>query len=815
MGQDLKYAIRLLVRNPLFALTAIVSLAIGIGANTTIFTVANSLLFRPPAGVADPGRLVDVGRSQNGEGFDNNSYPNFLDLRSRNRVFEDVYAYRFGAEPLSLGGPDGAERIFGDMVTVNFFTVLGTRPYLGRLFSTFDSEQPGAAPVVVLSHRFWTRRFNADASVVGRALTLNSRTFTVIGVAPEGFVGTTILTADVWVPLTMVGELSPRRSAEILNSRESVWLIMGARLKPGVTLQQANADATSIGHALEREFPEANRGRGIRVVAQSPIPGNGAPVAAFLAGLFVVVTLVLAIACANVAGVLLARATLRRREIAVRLAIGAGRLRLIRQMLVETVLLFLLGGLFGLLLARAMTTVIVSMLPTLPVPVDVSLPLNGRILALTFALSILAAILAGLAPALHASRSEVIGGLKADGAGGPDRHRLRAAFVIGQVAFSIVLVVGSVLFVRALQRAADIDPGFEPRNLELAALDLSLAGFTEDTGRPFARDLIARVRELPGVESAALSAMMPLGNGGLGLGPLAVEGAATANASFDADWNVVTPGYFRTMKMQLVGGRDFTDDDRADTPFVIIVNETAARRWFANQNPIGRTLIQQFGSRNRPDATRRLLVIGIAHDSKYRDLGERPRPFVYVPIAQQYVPRTTIVARSTHGQRLAADLRTLLARINPNLPIVTSQTFDDYASFGLVPQRVAASVSGSLGLVGLLLAALGIYGVTAYTVASRTREIGVRVALGAQARDVVRMVLRQGMRLAAIGVAAGLALAAIAGRLLESMLFGVGAADPIAFGGSAVLFFCVGLIACYVPARRALAVDAMDALRHE
>jgi predicted permease len=815
--QDLRYAARLLRRNPLFAQTAVVSLAIGIGANTTIFTVANALLFKPPVGVTDPGRLVDVGRSQNGSGFDNSSYPNFIDIRARNTVFTDVYAYRFGAEPMSLGSRDGAERIFGDMVTTNYFSVLGTRPHLGRLFGPQDGEEPGATPLTVLSYAFWQRRFNGDTSIVGRTLQFNGHPFTVIGVAPEGFHGTTVLTGDVWVPMNMVAELSPRRSSSILKSRIGVWLVMGARLKAGVTLRQAQAELANIGRALEQEFPADNRGKGVRVVASSPIPGNGAPVAAFVAVLMGIVGLVLAIACANVAGVLLARATARRREIAVRLAIGAGRGRLIRQMIVESVLLFLIGGGAGLLLARVMTTLLVSLLPTLPTPVDVTLALDSRALAFTLGLSLIAAVLSGLAPALSESKTDVVSSLKADARGGPERLRMRNAFVVSQVAFSIVVVVGAGLFVRALEHATQIDPGFDPKGVELAALDLSLAGYTADTGRVFARELIQRVRELPGVESATLCAMVPLGGSGLGLGGLAVPGVQPPNGRrfFDADWNIVTPGYFQTMKMRLVAGRDFTDADREATPFVVIVNQTAARRWWPNQEAVGKTLLQQIFDPGSQEATRTLTVIGVARDAKYRDLGEQPRQFVYVPHQQQYGPRTTIVARSTRGQRLAAELRKLLAQLNPNLPIVQAQTLEDYASLTLIPQRVAASVSGSLGIVGLLLAAIGIYGVTAYMVSSRTREIGIRVALGAQRGDVVRMVLRQGMMLAFAGMAIGLVLAAGASRLLGSLLFGVGPTDPLAFGGSAVLFCLIGLVACYVPARRATAVDAVEALRYE
>ena len=815
--QDLRYAVRLLRRNPLFALTAVLSLAIGIGANTTIFTIANALLFKPPAGVADASRLVDVGRSQDGQGFDNGSYSNYLDIRARNTVFSGIYAYRLAPEPMSLRGKDGAERIYGEMVSTNYFNVLGTPPHIGRLFTSDDSEQPAATPLAVLSHRFWMRRFNGDPAIVGQTLVLNGRPFMVIGVTPEGFHGTTVLTSDLWVPVNMVGELASRLPPAILTSRESAWLVMGARLKPGVTVGQAQAELANIGRALEQEFPDANRGKGLRVVASSPVPGDGAPVAAFMTVLMAIVMLVLAIACANVAGVLLARATTRRREIAVRLAIGAGRGRLIRQMLVESTLLFLIGGSGGLVLARLMTGALLSLVPAVPLPIDVTLALDGRAVVFTLTLSLVAAILSGLAPAFHASRAEVVGDLKSDTQGGPERIWLRHAFVVSQVALSIVLVVGAGLFARALQRASEIDPGFDPHGVELATLDLSLGGYTADTGRVFARELIRRVRETPGVQAAALSAVMPLGDRGIGLGGLAVPFFEPRNGRrfFDVDWNVITPGYFATMKMALLTGRDFSDADREGTPSVVIVNETAARQWWPRQDALGKTLLQETGRPDAPDAVRTLTVVGVARDSKYRNLGEDPRPFVYVPIQQQYMSRTVIAARSARGQRLAGELRALLASMNPNLPIVQSLTFDAYSQLGLLPQRIAASVAGSLGLVGVLLAAIGIYGVTAYMVSSRTREIGIRMALGAERASVVRMVLRQGLTLTMIGAAIGLAVAAAASRLLGSLLFGVGATDPLTFIGSTLLFFVVGAAACYVPARRATAIGAMDALRYD
>jgi predicted permease len=822
--QDLRYGARLLRRNPVFTLTAAASLAIGIGANTTIFSIANALLFKTPVGVVEPGRLVDVGRSQDGSGFDNGSYANYLDIRSRNTVFSDIYAYKTGAEPMSLGAADGAERIYGDLVSVNYFSILGTRAHIGRLFMPEDGDQPGTTPFAVLSHHFWRRRFNGDPAVVGRSLQLNGHPFTVIGVAPEGFHGTTVLTTDVWVPVTMVGDLSARRSASILTSREAVFLVMGARLKPGITIGQAQAELATIARALEREYPDANRGKGLQVLPSAPIPGNAAPVAAFIAVLMGLVALVLAIACANVAGVLLARASGRRREIAVRLAIGAGRGRLIRQMLIESSLLFLIGGAAGLVLARIMTTALVSLLPTLPIPLDVSLPLDARVLGFTLALSLVAAVLSGLAPAFHASSAEVVPGLKADAQGGPERLRLRNAFVISQVAFSIVLVIGAGLFVRALQRASSIDPGFDASGVELAFLDLSLSGYTESTGPVFAQQLIERVRTLPGVRDATMSAMMPLGMSRMGLGGLSLPGAPIPAPGppgppppgwLNADWNVVEPDYFKTMKMPLVSGRDFTAGDRRGAPWVVIVNETAARQMWPNQSPLGQVLIHHVDRRGTADSLRPMTVIGVAKDAKYASLGEGTTAFVYVPMQQQYIPRTTIVARANDGRRLAADIRTLVASMNPNVPVVNAQTLEEYGSLGLIPQRIAASVAGSLGIVGLLLAAIGIYGVTAFMVTSRTREIGIRMALGARKGAVVHLVLRQGMMLTVAGAAIGLLLAAGASRLLGSLLFGVGAIDPVTFIGSAALFCAIGLAACYGPARRATEIDATEALRAE
>jgi len=811
---DLRYAIRLLRRNPFFALTAVLSLAIGIGANTTIFTIANALLFRAVPGVADPGRLVDIGRSQNGEGFDNNSYPNYLDIRRRTTTLSGVYAYRLEPDPASLDAGDGAERVYAHVVTSNFFTVLGARASAGRLFTSEDGEIPDGSPLVVLSHRFWQRRFNGDPSVIGRTVDLNRSPFTVIGVGTEGFHGTTLMSPDIWVPMNMIATVNLSRDSGILDRRQSVWLMMGGRLKPGIALGEARAELDAIGRALEQEYPAANRGKGVRVTAQAPIPGNPAPVAGFVAVLMGIVGLVLAIACANVAGVLLARATSRQREIAVRVAIGAGRWRLIRQLLVETLLLFAAGAAAGLFVARAMTTVIVSLLPALPLPVDVSLPLDGRALAFTAALSLLCALLSGLVPAVHASRIDVVPGLKSESTGSPGKLRLRSAFVIGQVAFSLVLVVIAGLFVRALDRAAAIDPGFDRRGVELAVLDLSLGRYTDETGLAFGRDLIERVRQLRGVQAATLIRLVPLIGSRMGLGGIAVPGqlAPEGRRYFEADWNIIETGYFDTMRATLVAGRDFAASDRQGTTRVAIISETAARRWFPGQDPIGKTINQQMGDRT---ADRPLTIVGVARDSKNQSLDEPLRPFVYVPFQQVYTPRVTIAARTTNGQRVAAELRRVVAAIDPKLPVVTSETLEDYTSLPLLPQRLAASVSGSLGVVGLLLAAIGVYGLTAYVVSSRTREIGIHMALGAEPRDVLGMVLRQGLRLTISGASIGLVLAAVAGQVIASLLMGVAPVDPVTFAGASLLFAVIGVAACWVPARRALRINPVESLRHE
>jgi predicted permease len=827
--QDVRYGARLLRRNPLFTFTAALSLAIGIGATTAIFTVANGLLMRAAVGVTDPGSLVDIVRLERGDtGVEPFSYPDYLDLRRRLRTVEGVYGYQLDLEPVSLAAENGAERVFANVVTANFFEVLGVPAAEGRTFGSGDSEQPGSSPVAVLSHRFWTRRFNRDANVIGRTVRVNGHPFTIVGVARDGFRGTSVLAPDLWIPTAMVGIAQPGSAVPRLTIRENGWLMLGARLKPGVTRPQVSSDVQAIGAALAREFPFDTRvlppGMPIPDIEwsaenASPIPaGMRVVVAGLLALLMAITSVVLVIACANVASILLARGTVRQREIAVRSAIGAARARVIRQLLTETVLLFLLGGAAGLALARVMVSVLLALLPVLPLPVNVSVPLDGRVVAFSLSLALLSAVLSGLTPALQASRTDVVTALKDDAQGPGDRLRLRNAFVVTQVAFSSLLIVMAALFARGLDRVVSLDRGFDPHRVDAASIDLSMAGYTDASGPSFARQLIERVRALPGVESATLTNRLP-GPGTMSLGGVTVPGTTPPNGApfFSLSWTLIESGYFSTLRIPLVAGRDFGPDDREGTEPVAIVGEATARRLWPGKDALGQLMLVTTNSAD--GLTSRQVphrVVGVARDVKAGGARSEAPLALYVPLSQRYFPEMTILIRTADDDSRAARLHLLITAMDPNLPVLDSQRLESQLSGPAEVQlRISAAVAGSVGAVGLLLAAIGIYGVTAYAVARRTREIGVRLSLGANRSMVVAMVLQQGMRLVAIGSAAGLALGAAAGRLLSAGRFGVTPLDPGDFAFAALLFMAVGLVACAVPVLRATRIRAMDALRYE
>jgi len=805
--QDIRYGFRLLRRSALFTATALLSLAIGIGANTTIFSLVSALLLRPLPGIVQPERLVDIGRSQDGRGFDTSSYPNYRDVRERATLLSDVYAYCFDVQPVSLGDATDAERIFGEPVSGNYFRALGVTPARGRFFTEVDDRLDGP-PVAVLSYELWQRRFGGADDTVGRVVRFNSKPVLVIGITPPRFQGTTLLRPDAWMPMEQVSVLRPGFGADVFREREATWLVMGGRVKPGVTVAQADAEIRAIGETLRQSYPEGNRGKGLRAVRSAVVPGHTDLVAGFLGVLLAIVGLVLLAACVNFAGMLLARATGRGREIAVRLALGAGRGRLVRQLITETALLFVASGAVALLLTRMLTRLLLAVLPALPVPVAVDVSVDWRVALFGIAVSLAAAILSGLAPALQASRPDLVPALKTDTAGAGGRQRLRHAFIVAQVAVSLALVIAGALFIRALARAATIDPGFTQSGVDVVTLDLSLSGYGQADALAFASRAIARVRALPGVDSAVWVADLPLDDGRMGFGTLNVPGrqGPDTNGSFPADWNAVTPGVFRTLGIGLARGRDFTEADTASAPRVIIVNEAMARSVWGTIDVIGR----QF----QDDEKHTLTIVGVADDARLVDLGAPSEPYVYVPLAQRYTSRVSLLVKSARGG-IIPQVRAALRELNPALPATTAMPLEQVTAVMFVPQRIAAAVAGTLGVFVLLLAAIGIYGVVAYSVGRRMREIGIRMALGAEPAAIVRLLVRQSLVVTALGILAGLLAGAAAAQILRSLLFGIPALDPIAFGGAASLFAIVSVAASYIPARRALRVDPMIALRAE
>lgn len=826
--QDLRYGARLLRRNPLFTVTATLSLAICLGANTAVFTLVNKLLFASPAGVMEPDRLVDLAPTTDGRFSEPFVHPLLLsELRERATLLEP-FGFGLELQPLSVRGTSGAEAVFGGFVTGNYFDALGVRPAAGRLLGRDDGEHAGESPFVVLSHAFWTRRFEGDRAVVGAPFHINGQLFTVIGVAAPEFRGTFFTRPDLWLPASMMTSLG--RPTPL-----AAW----GRLHPGVSIAQADAEVNAIAAAVQRDLPPAPRPGpglrdirriGLRVVAASPLPPIVRTLAAgVLALLMGMVALVLVIACANLTGVLLARGAVRRRELAVRLAIGAGRARLLRQMLTETLLLFLLGGAAGVLVARFMTSALALALPPLPVPVDVSLPLDWRVLLFTATLALAASILCGVVPALQASRAHVLPALAADVQGPPpDRLRLRSLFVVAQVAVSIALLVAAGLFAGALARSGSVDQGFDADRVEITAMDLSLAGYTQATGPAFVRTLVERARALPRAAGAsaavAVSGQMRLCCG------ITVPGVEPPGGQefFQPAWNVVEPAYFRTLRVALVSGRDFTPADRRQSERVAVVSRAAARQFWPGEEALGKAMLWQQspgrdGAHGAPlligpgGPARRdpvpLTVVGVVED--ITDGGREPSPTVYLPFEQQYEPRVFLVTRAVDAAPLAGEVRGLVASIDPDLPVLSSIPLAGQVSPVAFQLRLAAGVSAAVGLIGVLLAAIGVYGVTAYVVTMRTRELAVRMAMGAQRHDIVSMVLRSGMTLVLGGTIAGLALAAAGARLLAHNRFGIPAVDPLTFAGAALLFGGIALVACYVPTRRATRIDPAQALRHE
>jgi len=806
--QNVRYATRALRRSPLFATVSVLSIAIGVGATTGIVTLANTLLLRPPPGVRSPERVVALGRTTDGRGFDTFSYPNFVDYRAATSL-SGLAAILVEPRSVSLAGPGGGEPVHMSAVSGNLFEVLGARTALGRFFTMAEDRAPGADPVVVLSHAFWKTRFDADSGIIGKPIVLNGSPFTVLGIAAEGFQGPFVLAPDLWVPLTASTLLGT--SASIFTQRQSVWLMGIGRLAPDAGIGQAQAELSSIAARLAQQYPDDNERHGASVTPATFFPGEiRGMIAGFMGVLLAVAALVLLIASTNVAGMLLARASARRREIAVRLALGASRGQIVTQLVIESLLVFAAAGAAGLLLARWMVDGLMALVPRLPVQLVFDPQLDWRVLTFALLLSLVTGVVAGIVPALQTTRPDLVPALRSSSGstGTKQRLRLRSGLLVTQIAFSMLLLIVAGLFARGLTRAQSIDPGFDPRGVQIASMDLGLANYDSLAGRRVAATLLERARAIPGVQSAALTTMLPLDGGGMGLGTIAVAGRTPPDEreGWRMDWNVVTPGYFATMGIPIVRGRDFAESDRAGAGDVTILNEAFAAALFPGEDAVGRPVNND---------GRVMTVIGVARNSKYRSLGESRRNFIYVPLSQRYMGRTHLLVKTAGTTAVAAPIRRIVADVDPALPILRQQTMNEQTVTSLFPQRVALYVSGSLGVVALLLALLGIYGVTAYTVAQRTREIGVRVALGAQRTHVLGLVLRQGIVLAGIGVTVGSLAAYGATRLIGSMLYGVAPTDVVAFGTAAMLLACAALAASWFPARRAARVDPMIAIRSE
>ncbi len=820
LWQDLRYGMRMLLKTPGFTAVAALSLALGIGANTAIFSLVDKVMIRKLP-VEEPDRLVvvsvDSGRGL-GTVF---SYPNFADYRDGNQVFEGLVCYAQRALTLSEGGQ--AERVQGMIVSGNYFTALRVRPALGRGFLPEEDKTRGSHPVIVLSYGLWQRRFGADPGLVGKAVNLNGYSFTVVGIAPPEFTGTIPGSApDVYVPVMMQGQVSPSWKMDPLfgpRSRNLSWLEVLGRLKPGVSREQAAAALTALGSQIAMANPNSD---GSPRFEPKFVLEDGSRGHAYLLRdlrfplqmLMGTVGLILLIACANVASLLLARAAGRASEIAVRLAVGASRKRLIRQLLTESVLLSTLGGVAGLALAASISGLAVSYTP----PNNFStLTLDNRLdlraLSFTLAISMLTGILFGLAPALSASRPDLVSALKGESTLLVKRGRrlsLRNLLVVGQVALSLVVLVGAGLCVRSLQKLQAIDAGFDLSKVLVMSADVSLSGYNNERGLRFYSELLERLKLLPGVEAASLAAQLPL-SGGIS-STLKAEGyAPKPGEDLSSDFNIVGADYFRTMKIPLLQGREFGESDTTTAPQVVIINETAARRFWPGQNPIGRRLTLG----RAPDEEVREIV-GVVKDSKYRQLTEEARPAMYVPFAQDYRANMALHVRTTGepGAMLAA-VRHETQALDAALPLYNIKTLEEQKSGSLYTSRMAATLLTVFGLLALALVAVGLYGVMAYAVNRRTREIGIRMALGAQRRDVLRQVLLEGMTMVTIGLALGLGAAVAATRLVRNFLYNVTATDLASFAGAALLLAGVALLANYLPARRAASVDPLLALRRE
>lgn len=809
--QDVRYSLRLLGRSPGFTIVVLLSLALGIGANTTIFSWVNSTLLNPIPGVAKTGELVAISLGKTAQSAFPLTYPDFAHLREQTQTFSGLAG--FSSAAMNLTGSGKPERIWGTVASANYFDVLGVQPIRGRGFLPAEDQTPGGAPVAVISYRLWQTHFRGSESILGQAISINQQKYTIVGVTPPLFQGSqTGLRSDLWIPVMMEQQVLP--NGDLIHDNHFFWLLALGRLKPGIPLEQAQEELTVLMQPMARQYPEEHKGH--EAVTLFPLwrgPfGANAFFSTLLPMLMAISGVVLLLTCANVANLLLVRSVARRRELAIRLSIGASRWRLLRQLLIESLLLSVAGGVVALAVTLWTSGSLMRFVPPTSFPIDLAVRTDRTVLLATLVISILTGVIFGILPALRASGVSPNAVLKEEtttSMGGPGKARLASALVVAQVALSLLLLVCAGLFIRSFVSAQQFNPGFNSQHVLLSSYDLFPAGYTEATGIQFNRELLARLSVLPGVEGVTLANRVPLGFGG-GSTSIKPEGYVwQPHESMEVPEAMVGPDYLRTMQIPLAAGRDITAQDVETSQPVALVNQSFADRYWPHQNPLGKRIVTDISSKT-------FVVVGVTRNTSIANLNPDPGAFLYFPLYQIYRPAMTVHLRVSGDPLAFADaLQNTVHELNADLPLYDVNTLQTVIQLATVGTRIAGTFVGAFGLLALALAAVGIYGVISYTTRQRTRELAIRLALGAEPGQVFRLVLGQGLRLALIGVSIGLLVSILLTRFLKNLLFGVTSTDALTFSAVAVLLCFVALAACFIPARRATQVHPMAALRYE